>query len=162
MVCFKEILPYMNRITAIIGKRSSGKSFAISKLIGEGRGVTVLVETEHDMIHHQTHSRCPMSAVIRLEVPTGMHAKSETLVAITESTTTLVLDNVIFYQEDPMLDDAFEWVGKDQNRKLIITVGHPLALGRRLDQIQQIKWLSVYPKTNLSLDIFASKKLECV
>ena len=94
----------------VVGRRATGKSWAITELIGEGHGVVVIAETEGDLKHHRTRS--PKATVLSLEDACGCTTTAAHMVA---------LDNVVFKADDPLL--ARDWGCE----LLIVTLSHPEA-----------------------------------
>lgn len=104
----------MVKTTFIIGKRNTGKSKTICQKINNTRDTLIVIETDKDYVYHQTHS--PNAILIQREE--GMDK-----IEIPENITTVALDNVIFYPNDPLFWQCYHCSSIQQ---LIVAISHPI------------------------------------
>ncbi len=96
----------------VVGRRQAGKSSAITREIGDGESAVVLVETEHDAIHHA--ERSPLAKVVTRRG--GEPLELDPTVKV------LVLDNVLSGSTDRLLQAALASTAE----RVVVAVSHPL------------------------------------
>jgi predicted AAA+ superfamily ATPase len=107
----------------IIGKRKSGKSTTISQKIGEGANTLIYVETEHDYNHHKLQS--PKALLRMREEECDFQIEDADT---STSIQTIVLDNVIFYPDDPLFWHYYNNNDNHTIKNFIVSMSHPISL----------------------------------